>query len=321
MSETPAVSVLLSTYNGSDFVEQSIASVLSQDLAEFELLIVDDASTDGTFELLGGFCDPRIRLFRNDKNAGLFRNFNMLLQHAHAPLIKLWSQDDVMLPCCLRRGYEFYTDHRDIGCYYCANDSIDEKGANVASPSTDSTPLILPPDVADYYALLHGCLSSNIANLFLPRAMLVEVGAFDPRYIAADFEIMVRIQDRYSIGRIPAILVRVRQHAAQWSLRHDSLLRFAEDDARISKVLFDRAVFRHGVISAHRAHAILRRKFAINYFHAAVRRFFAGDMVTAVHILRAIRGVASPTELALTWITNLPSRVFKRVPKRLTRVT
>jgi len=98
---TPAVSVCIPTYNGEQFIGQAIESVLSQTFSDFELVIVDDASSDGTIARIEQFTDPRIRLIRNEKNLGLAGNWNKAVESCAAPLVKLLCHDDVLYENCL----------------------------------------------------------------------------------------------------------------------------------------------------------------------------------------------------------------------------
>jgi glycosyltransferase involved in cell wall biosynthesis len=100
----PRVSVLLTTYNREPFVGEAIESVLAQTFTDFELLIVDDASTDGTVEIARRYadCDPRIRVVVNDRNLGQFANRNKAASLAVGEFLKYHDSDDVMYPHCLQ---------------------------------------------------------------------------------------------------------------------------------------------------------------------------------------------------------------------------
>jgi hypothetical protein len=102
MPPRPAVSVLLTSYNRAKFIRASIESVLQQTFTDFELLIVDDCSTDNTCEIAREYeRDSRVRVLRNDRNHGQFANRNHAAQLARADLMKFHDSDDVMYPHCL----------------------------------------------------------------------------------------------------------------------------------------------------------------------------------------------------------------------------
>ena len=106
------ISVLLPVYNGGEYLKQSLKSILNQEFADFEFLIMDDCSTDGSFEYLKSISDPRISLFENQQNRGLFFNLNYLIGLSTSSLIKLWAQDDIMYPQCLGSFVSFHKQYR-----------------------------------------------------------------------------------------------------------------------------------------------------------------------------------------------------------------
>jgi glycosyltransferase involved in cell wall biosynthesis len=102
----PTVSVCVPTYNGSAFLEETMASISAQTFEDFEVLFVDDASTDDTVAMAKRFAaaDRRVRVVRNTERAGASaRNANRSIEHARGEWIKFLFQDDLMAPTCLAR--------------------------------------------------------------------------------------------------------------------------------------------------------------------------------------------------------------------------
>lgn len=99
----PVVSVLLTTYNREPYVASAIESVLAQTFGDFELLIVDDCSTDRTLEIARSYerLDSRVRVVVNERNMGQFENRNRAAELAHGSLLKYHDSDDLMYPHCL----------------------------------------------------------------------------------------------------------------------------------------------------------------------------------------------------------------------------
>ena len=100
---TPTVSVLLTAYNRESYIASSIESVLSQTYGDFELLITDNCSTDGTFDIAKRYegLDSRIRVVLNERNLGQFGNRNRSAELARGSLLKYHDSDDLMYPHCL----------------------------------------------------------------------------------------------------------------------------------------------------------------------------------------------------------------------------
>jgi glycosyltransferase involved in cell wall biosynthesis len=124
---TPAVSVCIPTYNGERFIALAVESVLKQSFTDFELVIVDDASTDGTVARVEQFNDPRIRLIRNASNLGLAGNWNKAVESCSAPLAKLLCHDDLIYENCLAEQVNAIASS-DVGLASARRDVIDESG-------------------------------------------------------------------------------------------------------------------------------------------------------------------------------------------------
>jgi glycosyltransferase involved in cell wall biosynthesis len=99
----PRVSVCVPTFNGEVYLSECIESILAQTFTDFELLIVDDNSPDGSDEIIRKYCakDHRIRYVRNDRNLGLVKNWNRCATFAQGEWIKFVFQDDIIAPKCL----------------------------------------------------------------------------------------------------------------------------------------------------------------------------------------------------------------------------
>ena len=115
MSERPRVSVLMTVYNGERYLKEAVDSILDQTFTDFEFIIVDDGSTDGTAELLAAERDSRIRVWRSAENIGRPRALNVGLELADGAYLALLDSDDVALPHRLERQVSFLDEHRQIG--------------------------------------------------------------------------------------------------------------------------------------------------------------------------------------------------------------
>ncbi len=111
----PTVSVIMATYNREDLVGAAIGSVLRQTLPDFEFIIIDDASTDKTPDIVQRYADKddRIIFIRNTENKGLVHNLNKALDIARGKYIARMDDDDISLPMRLRRQIEFLNTHPD----------------------------------------------------------------------------------------------------------------------------------------------------------------------------------------------------------------
>jgi glycosyltransferase involved in cell wall biosynthesis len=113
---TPRCSVILPTYNRLRVLMRAIASVLAQDMSDFELLIVDDCSTDGTADWLKQQTDPRIRAIAASRNGGPSAARNLGLEAARSPIVSFLDSDDVYRPNRLSRALTVFDTEPEIVC-------------------------------------------------------------------------------------------------------------------------------------------------------------------------------------------------------------
>ena len=122
------VSVCIPTYQGAAYLGQAIDSVLTQSFGDFELVVVDNHSTDGTEELVAAYSDSRIRFFRNERNLGAEANWNRCLAEARGTYIKLLPHDDLLAPDCLRQQVAALERDQRLALAFCARTVLDGAG-------------------------------------------------------------------------------------------------------------------------------------------------------------------------------------------------
>ena len=109
------VTVLMPTYNVAAYIKEAIESVLRQTYRDFELLVIDDCSTDETVSVVQGIYDPRIRIVQNEKNVGLAENLNRGLSHITTEYAARMDGDDIAEPFWLEREVAMLDSHPEIG--------------------------------------------------------------------------------------------------------------------------------------------------------------------------------------------------------------
>ena len=114
-SEKPAVSVIMAVYNTGKFLTQCIKSILNQTFREFEIIAVDDGSTDNSFEILREFSrfDSRLKIYRNRKNSGVSSSLNRAIKHCTASVVLRMDSDDIMLPDRIEKQYNYIRENPD----------------------------------------------------------------------------------------------------------------------------------------------------------------------------------------------------------------
>lgn len=128
--ERPRVSVGIPAYNGEKFIGTAVESVLAQTWVNFELYVIDDASTDGTLGKVRHFSDPRLRIISNETNVGQEGNWNRVLREARGEFIKLLPQDDILHPDCLRKQVDIFDNpaNSSVVLTCCSRNIIDANG-------------------------------------------------------------------------------------------------------------------------------------------------------------------------------------------------
>lgn len=134
---TPTVSVVMPTYNAAAFLAQAVQSVLGQTFSDFELIVLDDGSTDATVEVMDSFKDPRIHYVRHKKNRGLVAMLNEGLELARGRFIARFDADDVMRDDRLERQVRFLDSYPGITVVAAFVDLIDTDGEASGIWATD----------------------------------------------------------------------------------------------------------------------------------------------------------------------------------------
>jgi len=132
LSFRPRISVCMATYNGERYIEDQLRSILAQLTDTDEVVIVDDASTDKTRELVAATCDSRIRLLANDNNSGVLASFEKALLNSSGDILFLSDQDDVWEPQKVATILEAFADNPEIMVIQSDSSLIDEDGQRLA---------------------------------------------------------------------------------------------------------------------------------------------------------------------------------------------
>lgn len=214
----PSVSVALSVYNAERFLDEAIRSVRAQSFEDFEFLILDDGSSDGSRAIIEAHAaqDSRIRpIFR--ENRGLIVSLNQLIEEARAPLVARMDADDICKPERFARQVQFLTDHPDHGVVGCWTSDIDENGDRFMIGGQDH-----PPTHEAFLAAIDNCqpLLCHPAVLFR-REIVRAVGGYHAAFRhCEDLDLWLRLASVTRIANIPERLLIYRHYADQVSSRH-----------------------------------------------------------------------------------------------------
>ena len=211
LTENPSLSVVMPVHNALPFLEQSIQSILKQTLSAFEFVILDDASTDGSVELLRQWSvrDPRIRLHESKQQLGLARSSNAVVTQARASLIARMDADDIAHPDRLLRQMNIIKDRPDVAVIGTLCDGIDASG-RVVRPR-DRWRLLRR---SNYIPFPHG-------SAMFRREVFEQVGGYDEKATGAeDQNLFLKMAGRGRVLTLPDVLYSYRYHSSNATLKN-----------------------------------------------------------------------------------------------------
>ena len=129
----PEVSICMPVFNGARFLREAIESVLAQDWEDFELIIVDDVSTDNSPDIASSFNDPRLHFYRNEVTAGIPENWNVALSKVTGRYVKFLFQDDILYPDCISTMVAALKRHETAGFVFSRRDVEELDGLRAES--------------------------------------------------------------------------------------------------------------------------------------------------------------------------------------------
>ena len=215
---TPKVTVLMAVHNGERYLRRAIDSILCQTFSDFEFLIVNDGSSDGSGDILASYHDPRIRVIENASNIGLTRSLNAGLAAAQGELIARQDADDVSHFNRLYKQVQFMERHPEVAVVGTAGRFIDDKGR----PRRSIAQITCTSAIAIRWQLLFEGPFAHSSVMFRKAVVWVSLGGYDERYrISQDFELWSRLgAHEYAMSNLPERLVDLRLHAGSVSSRY-----------------------------------------------------------------------------------------------------
>lgn len=213
-----ACTVAIPVFNQKAFIERAVASALEQ--GPVEVVVVDNGSTDGTWEAVQKFTTARVRLHRNERNLGLFGNFNRCLELAATPYLRLLAGDDALPPGCLAGEVALMEQHRDVAMLSTRGLFVDEHGAAMGSLADD-----FPPGLYDgrkfarawleYYVHYRRNALNYPSGVLLRRACLEGMRFDEALKTGGDIDFFLRVLERGNLAIGRALGAYVTRHRAQ----------------------------------------------------------------------------------------------------------
>lgn len=210
----PKISVLMSVYDGERYLREAVESILNQTFTDFEFMIVDDGSTDGTWAILQSYNDPRIVLLRNEENTGLTRSLNMGLAVARGEYIARQDADDVSLPERLEKQVRFLDKHPEIVLVSSDVEFIDSEGRSLGRSQR-----ACDPNLVAWYLLFYNHVAGHSQVMFRHKPVMDLGGYSEARRYSQDYELWLRLVKLGDIAILPDVMLQWRHHGENISVK------------------------------------------------------------------------------------------------------
>ncbi len=210
----PALAVVMAVHDGERYLADALASVLAQSFDDFELVVVDDGSSDRSAVIVRATSDRRVSVLSQPR-AGLTVSLNRAVAASRAPLLARMDADDVALPERFARQFAFLAAHPDVGLLGTACREIDAAGVSLRD--------IVPPE--DDAALRRALVRANPfvhASVMMRRDAFVRAGGYDGSLaVAQDYDLWFRMSRLTRMANLPEPLLLRRMHEGQVSIARE----------------------------------------------------------------------------------------------------
>lgn len=202
----PAVSVVMTVFNAMPYLPTSVQSILDQTLGNFECIIVDDGSTDGTSEYLASLTDPRVIVLRQSRT-GQQRAAHRAILQARSPYIARMDGDDVADPQRLEKQWKFLESSPEVGLVGSQITRRGEKSSGLPSNLPTNHEQIVDDLMHNRHSMC------NPATMFR-RDLYLKVGGYWEHNIAEDWDLFLKIADHAKLANLDETLLCYRFHAS-----------------------------------------------------------------------------------------------------------
>lgn len=204
------ISVLMPVYNAESYIREAIDSVLTQTFSDFELIIIDDGSTDKSAHIVHSYNDQRIKLFQNEHNEGIVASLNKGITLANGEYVAIMHADDVSLPERLEMQSSFLDSHPDVSMVAAKVLLIDSSGVCIGSWHHDQ--------ITTTFDQIHEMLPKTncIAHpTIMIRTNVVRAYRYNAKQHATeDYDLWLRlVADSHRVEKSDAILLKYRVHS------------------------------------------------------------------------------------------------------------
>ena len=225
------VTVLLPVYNAEAYIADAIQSIICQTFGDFELLIINDGSSDRSLEIINSFDDKRIRIINNETNIKLIATLNKGIDLAGGKYIVRMDADDINLPQRLQKQVDFMEANPNVGVSGSWFETFGTHEQVVKYPEKDEDIRIM---------MLYQTPFCHPSIIFRKEVFEKYNIRFLPEFIhAEDYEVWVRLSEYTQFANIPEVLLKYRMHEKSVSASHQDVQ--LRNTIKIVNVVFEKA--------------------------------------------------------------------------------
>jgi len=210
----PVVSVIMAVKDGEKYLRQAVDSIVQQTFHDFEFIIINDCSTDGSMKILNEYTDRRLRIYSNEENIGLTRSLNIALGYARCEYIARMDADDICLPDRFKMQVNFLNAHPDVSVVGTGFMMIEEDGTPIREGHFPMDDDLIRWALCFYNPIVHPSVMMRLSTI-------KQVGGYDPALAQSqDYDLWWRLSFISKLANLESIFVFLRQHPGQITSVH-----------------------------------------------------------------------------------------------------
>lgn len=314
------ISIVMPTYNRLNYLREAIDSVMAQSYSDWELIISDDGSKDGTREYLSSLTDPRIKTHFQKKNLSQFGNLNFLFSQAHYEITQILCDDDYFVDRdALARLMEQWAVLPAEVAFVRANHERSNAQCSLTRFECEVLPDLIRPSESDLYFAIFGSLSGSLSNISVRTAVMKNRQFRTDMIYAGDFEMWARVAREYSFYISPVRVSVTRTHDGQIANVFNRKGESVRQQRMIYEPIYDR------LKAGGHSSFLLRLMFTVNVVsqqrYTGLRSLLKGNRAYLRAVMREFDHSSASLGPVLSWLVFFAcagGRVFRvAVARRL----
>lgn len=204
------ISVVMPVYNGANYIREAVESILNQTFTDFEFIVIDDCSTDRSWEILTKYAnqDQRVKLFKNEENLGVTKSLNKGLKLAQGDYIARQDADDVSLPERFEKQVALLELDSEVVLASCNIEFVDAEGHSLATFRRECD-----RELIAWYLIFYNYLWGHSQVMFRRKSAMDLGGYCESHHYNEDYELWCRLIKVGSMVILPEVLLQRRKHS------------------------------------------------------------------------------------------------------------